>query len=113
MLVKPVKFSRRSRASGNIPCTHIAVRENYDEDGVTLLSVVIEICGGPPGIEPRVHMPNDADEFYVMDDRGDHQDSYKWKRMLEASIERRQQRGRGGAGGSLRNDVVSRTGVPA
>lgn len=94
MLVKPVKFGRRARKSGNIPCTHIAVQENLAEDGVTLMSVVIEICGGPPGIERRVHMPDDADEFYVMDDRGDHQDSYKWKRMLESSMYARQQRSR-------------------
>lgn len=94
MLVKPVKFGRRARKSGEIPCTHIAIEEHLAEDQVTLVSVVIEICGGPPDAPRRIHLPNDADEFYVMDDKGDHQNSYKWKRMLEASLEERRRRSR-------------------
>lgn len=87
MLVNPVKFGRRKRQGGNIPCTHIAIEENYDENGGVLMSVVIEICGAPEGAPRRIHMPNDADEFYVMDDRGDHQNSYKFERMKRASME--------------------------
>jgi len=110
MLVNPMKFGRRKRQGGNIPCTHIAIEENYAEDNVTLMSVVIEICGGPPEAPRRVHMPNDADEFYVMDDRGNHVNSYKWKRMLDASIQAQRQCG---SGRVPDRGVVARTGVPA
>ena len=97
MLVKPIKLGRRSRQTDEIPCTHISVKEEYDDDHTTLLSVRIEICGGPPDAPKSIHMPNDAHEFYVMDDRGNHQDSFKFEQMKRAVMiahEKRKARGR-------------------
>ena len=75
MLVKTIKYGNRGRKTHEYPCTHIALEEH--DAGIRF-----EICGGPPTVPPVLDMPSQVDEFYVMDDGGNTQDSWKWTAIL-------------------------------
>jgi hypothetical protein len=75
MLVKTIKYGNRGRKTHEYPCTHIALEEY--EGGIHF-----EICGGPPTVPTMIEMPQQCDEFYVMDDGGNTQDSWKWTAIL-------------------------------